>query len=280
MGKIVLVNKPKGITSFDVCFKMRKIFNTKRIGHTGTLDPNATGLMMVLIDKATKINQFVLSLKKEYIATVKIGIKTDSEDIDGKLIEERNEIMPNKELIEDVLKSFIGKSKQIPPMTSAIKVNGKKLYEYQRNNQEVDVKPRDIEVFDIELLDINKDSFIFKTTVSSGTYIRTLAKDILNKMGIIGTLLDLKRTKIDNFKLEDASTIENIENGQYQELNVYDVLSMYYPIYQVDNRNDVINGKPLKLNLDYEQILCVDNQEVLAIYYKDGDLYRCKRGLL
>ena len=259
---------------------MRKIFNTKRIGHTGTLDPNATGLMMVLIDKATKINQFVLSLKKEYIATVKIGIKTDSEDIDGKLIEERNEIMPNKELIEDVLKSFIGKSKQIPPMTSAIKVNGKKLYEYQRNNQEVDVKPRDIEVFDIELLDINKDSFIFKTTVSSGTYIRTLAKDILNKMGIIGTLLDLKRTKIDNFKLEDASTIEDIENGQYQELNVYDVLSMYYPVYQVDNRNDVINGKSLKLNLDYEQILCVDNQEVLAIYYKDGELYRCKRGLL
>lgn len=280
MGKIVLVNKPKGITSFDVCFKMRKIFNTKRIGHTGTLDPNATGLMMVLIDKATKINQFVLSLKKEYIATVKIGIKTDSEDIDGKLIEERNEILPNKELIEDVLKSFIGKSKQIPPMTSAIKVNGKKLYEYQRNNQEVDVKPRDIEVFDIELLDINKDSFIFKATVSSGTYIRTLAKDILNKMGIIGTLLDLKRTKIDNFKLEDASTIEDIENGQYQELNVYDVLSMYYPIYQVDNRNDVINGKSLKLNLDYEQILCVDNQEVLAIYYKDGELYRCKRGLL
>lgn len=280
MGKIVLVNKPKGITSFDVCFKMRKIFNTKRIGHTGTLDPNATGLMMVLIDKATKINQFVLSLEKEYIATVKIGIKTDSEDIDGKLIEERNEIMPNKELIEDVLKSFIGKSKQIPPMTSAIKVNGKKLYEYQRNNQEVDVKPRDIEVFDIELLDINKDSFIFKTTVSSGTYIRTLAKDILNKMGIIGTLLDLKRTKIDNFKLEDASTIEDIENGQYQELNVYDVLSMYYPVYQVDNRNDVINGKSLKLNLDYEQILCVDNQEVLAIYYKDGELYRCKRGLL
>ena len=280
MGKIVLVNKPKGITSFDVCFKMRKIFNTKRIGHTGTLDPNATGLMMVLIDKATKINQFVLSLKKEYVATVKIGIKTDSEDIDGKLIEERNEIMPNKELIEDVLKSFIGKSKQIPPMTSAIKVNGKKLYEYQRNSQEVDVKPRDIEVFDIELLDVNKDSFIFKTTVSSGTYIRTLAKDILNKMGIIGTLLDLKRTKIDNFKLEDASTIENIENGQYQELNVYDVLSMYYPIYQVDNRNDVINGKSLKLNLDYEQILCVDNQEVLAIYYKDGELYRCKRGLL
>lgn len=280
MGKIVLVNKPKGITSFDVCFKMRKIFNTKRIGHTGTLDPNATGLMMVLIDKATKINQFVLSLKKEYIATVKIGIKTDSEDIDGKLIEERNEILPNKELIEDVLKSFIGKSKQIPPMTSAIKVNGKKLYEYQRNNQEVDVKPRDIEVFDIELLDINKDSFIFKTTVSSGTYIRTLAKDILSKMGIIGTLLDLKRTKIDNFKLEDASTIEDIENGQFQELNVYDVLSMYYPIYQVDNRNDVINGKSLKLNLDYEQILCVDNQEVLAIYYKDGELYRCKRGLL
>ena len=126
MGRIVLVDKPKGITSFDVCFKMRKIFGTKKIGHTGTLDPNATGLMMILVDNATKANQFLVSATKEYIATVKIGIKTDTDDIDGNIIESKNEVMPSRDIIEETLKSFLGKSKQIPPMTSAIKVDGKK----------------------------------------------------------------------------------------------------------------------------------------------------------
>ena len=280
MNKVILVNKQKGITSFDVCYKLRKIFNTKKIGHTGTLDPNATGLMMVLIGSATKINQFVLSLKKEYIATIKIGIKTDSEDIDGKIIEERNEIMPTKEEIEKILNSFLGKSKQTPPIVSALKVNGKRLYEYYHDNQEVDIKPRDIEIYAIELLDINNDTFTFKTTVSSGTYIRTLGQDILNSLGIIGTLVELKRTMIDDFKLEDASTIEEIAINQYKEFTTYDILKKYYPIYETDIKENIINGKPLKLDLDYEKILIVNNNVALAIYKKEDGLYRCQRGLL
>lgn len=276
---IILVDKPKGITSFDVCFKMRKIFNTKKIGHTGTLDPNATGLMMVLIGSSTKANQFLNMSTKEYIATVKFGIKTDSEDIDGEIIETKEFITPKKEEIENILKSFLGKSKQIPPMTSAIKINGKKLYEYKREGKTVEVKPRDIEVFNIELLNIKDDGFIFKTKVSSGTYIRVLAQDILLKLGLIGTLSDLRRTKIDEFKIEDAYSFEDIEANNYKLMSTYDVLSKYYYVYNVLNRDDVLNGKPIRLDLDYDYILCADNNEALAIYRKEG-YYRCLRGLL
>ena len=120
MSKILYIDKPKGITSFDLCFKLRKVFNTKKIGHTGTLDPNATGLMVCLIDGASKTNQFLVSANKEYIATVKLGIRTDSEDIDGNVLEEKEEVMPSFELIVETIKSFIGKSEQIPPMASAM----------------------------------------------------------------------------------------------------------------------------------------------------------------
>ena len=280
MGNVILIDKPKGITSFDVCFKLRKVFNTKKIGHTGTLDPNATGLMMILIDKATKINQFVVSLKKEYIGTVKIGIKTDSEDIDGKVLLEKEELMPSKETIEKIFKTFIGKSSQIPPMTSAIKVNGKKLYEYKRNNEEIEIKPRGIEIYELELLDVNDKTFTFRALVSSGTYIRTLAQDILNKLNIIGTLADLRRLAIDDFKVEDAYTLEEINEGNYESLDSYDILSKYYYVYEVTNEFDVLNGKPLKLGLNEDKILCVKDKKALAIYKKDNDIYRCVRGLL
>ncbi|MBR3228611.1 MAG: tRNA pseudouridine(55) synthase TruB, partial [Erysipelotrichaceae bacterium] len=207
MGKIILVDKPKGMTSFDVCFKMRKIFGTKKIGHTGTLDPNATGLMMVLIDSAAKIDQFMSSKRKEYVAEVKIGIRTDTEDIDGNIIEEKKETLPDIETIRDAASTFLGHSIQYPPMTSAIKINGKKLYEYQREGKIVEVPPRDIEVYEIEVLGIGEDSFTFRALVSGGTYIRTLAQDILKKLGIIGTLNELRRTAIDDFRIDEASSL-------------------------------------------------------------------------
>ena len=280
MSMIILVDKPKGITSFDVCFKMRRIFDTRKIGHTGTLDPNATGLMMVLIGAATKVAQFVTSARKEYIATVRTGLKTDTEDIDGTIIEERKETMPDKERISEVLASFMGESTQIPPMTSAIKVNGRKLYEYKREGKEVEVKPRPITVYAIDLLEICEDSFTFKSTVSGGTYIRTLAQDILKELGIIGTLAELRRTKIDGFALEDASTIEEIAKGEYKALSAYDVLSRYYPVFETDRKEDILNGKPLRIDLEADMILCASDREALAIYRKEGDLYRCVRGLL
>ncbi len=280
MSQIIYVDKPKGITSFDICYKLRKVFNTKKIGHTGTLDPNATGLMVCLINNATKTNQFLVCAKKEYIATVKIGIKTDSDDIDGNLLEEKEETMPEFSVIDTVLKSFLGKSKQIPPMTSAIKVNGKKLYEYHRQGIELKLEPRDIEVFDIELLEVKKDTFTFRTYVSSGTYIRSLANDILNKLSIIGTLSDLRRTKIDDIDISEADSLDDVINGKYHTHSVYEVLSKYYYVYNVKDRKHILDGKPLKLDLKDDMILCAYNNEALAIYkYEDG-LYRCLRGLL
>ncbi len=281
MSEILYIDKPKGITSFDLCFKLRKVFNTKKIGHTGTLDPNATGLMVCLINNASKTNQFLVSASKEYIATVKIGIKTDSEDIDGNIIQQKAEVMPSKEDIEKALKSFLGKSTQIPPMASAIKVNGKKLYEYMRNNETVEIKPRDIEVYSIELLDVDDDTFSFRCNVSSGTYIRTLAQDVLKKINIIGTCLDLRRTKIDDIDISEADSLEDVLAGKYHVHSIYEVLSKYYYVYRVKDSKAIKDGKPFKADLSDETVLCVDeNNLALAIYKKEDGMYRCVRGLL
>ena len=281
MSKILYIDKPKGITSFDLCFKLRKVFNTKKIGHTGTLDPNATGLMVCLIDGASKTNQFLVSANKEYIATVKLGIRTDSEDIDGNILEEKEEVMPSFELIVETIKSFIGKSEQIPPMASAIKVNGKKLYEYMRNNETVELKPRPIEVFSIELLDVADNTFTISCKVSSGTYIRTLVQDILKKLGVIGTLSDLRRTAIDDISLDEADTLEEVLNGNYHAHSIYEVLSKYYEVYVAGDAKAIKDGKPLKYNSEANEILCVDGDNTaLAIYHKENGVYRCVRGLL
>ena len=281
MSQIIYVDKPKGITSFDLCFKLRKVFKTKKIGHTGTLDPNATGLMICLIDSATKVNQFLISANKEYIATVKIGIKTDSEDIDGNIEVLKKEIMPPKSVIEKTINSFIGKSYQIPPMASAIKVKGKKLYEYMRNNESVAIKPRAIEVFSIELLNCNAETFTFKCKVTSGTYIRTLAQDILNKLNIIGTLSELRRIAIDNISIHEADSLNDIIQDNYHSHSIYEVLSKYYEVYKVNDSKAIKDGKPLICNSLSPYILCSnDANEALAIYRKDGNLYRCVRGLL
>ncbi len=281
MSEILYIDKPKGITSFDLCFKLRKVFNTKKIGHTGTLDPNATGLMVCLINNASKTNQFLVSARKEYIATVKIGIKTDSEDIDGLIIEEKKEVMPKSQEIETVLNSFLGKSTQIPPMASAIKVNGKKLYEYMRNNETVEIKPREIEVYSIELLEVNAETFSFRCNVSSGTYIRTLAQDVLKKLNIIGTCLDLRRTKIDDIDINEADSLEDVLNGKYHTHSIYEVLSKYYYVYKVNDSKAIKDGKPFKADLKDETILCVDENNIaLAIYKKEDGMYRCVRGLL
>lgn len=281
MSKILYIDKPKGITSFDLCFKLRKVFNTKKIGHTGTLDPNATGLMVCLIDGASKTNQFLVSANKEYIATVKLGIRTDSEDIDGNILEEKEEVMPSFELIVETIKSFIGKSEQIPPMASAIKVNGKKLYEYMRNNETIELKPRPIEVFSIELLDVADNTFTISCKVSSGTYIRTLVQDILKKLGVIGTLSDLRRTAIDDISLDEADTLEEVLNGNYHAHSIHEVLSKYYEVYVAGDAKAIKDGKPLKYHSEANEILCVDSDNTaLAIYRKENGVYRCVRGLL
>lgn len=276
---ILYIDKPKGLTSFDICFKLRKVLGTKKIGHTGTLDPNATGLMIVLSDKDSKANQFLVSDNKEYIATCLLGIETDTLDIDGKVVNTKEEIMPDKEEIKNVLSSFLGESYQIPPMTSAIKKNGKKLYEYQREGIEVEIEPRKINIEEIELLDINDKTFSFRCKVSSGTYIRSLLKDILTKLNVIGTLSELRRTKINDIDVSKADKLEDVLEGRYTCQNLYDLLIKRYKEYVVSDPKDILNGKRLYLKSNENELLITYNKQCLAIYVKEKNYYVSKRGL-
>ena len=276
---ILYIDKPKGLTSFDICFKLRKVLGTKKIGHTGTLDPNATGLMIILSDKDSKANQFLVSDNKEYIATCLLGIETDTLDIDGKVINTKEETMPDKEEIKNVLSSFLGESYQIPPMTSAIKKNGKKLYEYQREGIEVEIEPRKINIEEIELLDINDKTFSFRCKVSSGTYIRSLLKDILTKLNVIGTLSELRRTKINDIDVSKADKLEEVLEGRYTCQNLYDLLIKRYKEYVVSDPKDILNGKRLYLKSNENELLITYNKQCLAIYVKEKNYYVSKRGL-
>ena len=280
MGNVLYINKPAGISSFDVCFKLRRVLGTKKIGHTGTLDPNATGVMVVLYENGTKANQFLVTDTKEYIAKVKLGIETNTLDITGEVIKEGKCIMPNKEVLEECLNSFLGESKQVVPITSAVKVDGKRLYRYQLENKEVELPIRDINVYDIELLDINEDSFTFRSKVSSGTYIRALMRDILAKLDLIGTLQELERTYVDNISIDECDKLEDVLNGNYTSHDVYDILKRKYVSYEVTNKEDIINGKRVKVESCEDKLLMVYEGSVLAMYQKDGNEYRCLRGLL
>lgn len=277
---VLYIDKPKGLTSFDVCFRLRKVLDTKKIGHTGTLDPNATGVMVVLFDKDTKANQFLVSAYKEYVAEVVLGIKTDTLDIDGKVVEEAEVKMPKRDELLAALDKYLGKSKQLPPMTSAIKINGKKLYEYQRQQQEVEIPLRDIEVTEMELLDVFDNGFSFRCKVSSGTYIRSLVRDVLDDLGLIGTLKELRRTKIDSVCIDDCQTLDAIAEGNYQVHNLLDILSKQYQTIYLKNDLRVRQGKQMKLDNCAQRVLIACGDEAIAIYERQDDgLYHCLRGL-
>lgn len=277
---IIYIDKPKGITSFKLCDMLKGILHTKKIGHTGTLDPNATGLMVILYDEACKANQFLVNDTKEYEGVCKIGILTDTQDIDGNIIRKENTKMPDRKSIEDVMNSFIGKYEQTPPMTSAIKVNGKKLYEYFRNNEEVEVKKRNVEIFDLKLLEIKDDEFSFRCKVSSGTYVRTLLQDILAKLNIFGTLIELRRIKVDDISIDLANTIEDVKSNKFTKYSMYEVLSERYKTYITDDPKCIKDGKRLKLSSYPDTIFVVDSDlNPLAIYEKQNDEYVSKRGL-
>ena len=210
MDGILLINKEKNMTSHDVVNKVRRVFQTKKVGHCGTLDPDATGVLVLCVGKATKALQFLTSEEKQYIATLTLGTSTDTYDASGVVLEEKE--FTGVTNVKEVLNSFIGKQKQVPPIYSAIKVNGKKLYEYARNNQEVHIEPRDIEILDIELLEIKDNTIQFKVDCSKGTYIRSLCVDIAKKLGYPGHMSDLIRSRSGAFKLEDCYTLEQLEN--------------------------------------------------------------------
>ena len=217
MDGIILINKEKKYTSHDVVAKVKKILKVK-VGHTGTLDPNATGILPLLLGNATKISKYLINHNKEYIAELKLGVKTDTADGEGKVTAEKQvnleEIFENiNESIQQILNSFVGKTLQKPPMYSAIKVNGKKLYEYARKNEKVEVKSRQIEIYKMELikLDLKENIIKFKVRCSKGTYIRTLCEDIAEKLNTYGYMKELQRTEVGDFKIENAITIGELE---------------------------------------------------------------------
>lgn len=198
MDGIIVVNKPSGCTSHDIVSKIRKSLKLKKVGHTGTLDPLATGVLPILLGNATKLSKYLINHDKEYVATIKLGVKTETGDIEGSIIDEQKVPLFTEEQIIEALNSFVGKQKQMPPMYSAIKVNGKKLYEYARNGEKIEVTPRDIEIYNISFLQYIDNKIKFKVSCSKGTYIRSLCEDIAQKLNTVGTMENLERTQVRN----------------------------------------------------------------------------------
>ena len=265
MNKIIVINKESGMTSRDVVNKLNKILGTKKIGHTGTLDPIASGVLVVCVGKYTKLVDEIVSLDKEYIATVKLGILTDTLDIEGNIIDKKEHDVSIEQL-KEVFKSFLGSYLQEVPKYSAVKINGKKLYEYARENIDIELPKREVSIYELELLDFNKDSFKFRTRVSKGTYIRSLINDICNKLNTYGVMTDLIRTKQGKFSINESYTLKDIENNNYKSLDIEDVLDLKALDITDDNIKLVMNGNKLNLDLENGDYLVKVNNQVEAIY--------------
>lgn len=273
MNEILVINKEMGYTSRDVVNILNKKFNTKKIGHTGTLDPLASGVLVICIGRYTKLVNEITSKDKEYVAEIKLGIKTDTADITGELIEKK-EYNVTKKQIEQVFLSFIGKIEQTPPIYSAIKVNGKKLYEYARNNETVEIPKRKVEIKSLELIDFYDDIIKFKCEVSKGTYIRSLIEDICNKLNTVGTMKSLQRTRQGKFTIEDSYTLEDVKNNNFEFIDIESLLG--YEIINLDDTlyNKVINGSKIVLDTKEEKPILKYNDEIIAIYEKDGCYFK------
>lgn len=252
MNGILIINKPKGYTSHDVVNILRKELNTKKVGHTGTLDPNATGVLPVLVGQATKISKYLIEHDKTYIAELKLGEKSSSGDCEGEIIERKDFPNLTLEQIENVLKSFLGKQKQIPPIYSSIKINGKKAYEYARKGQTIEIPPRDIEIMDISLISFENNIITYKVSCSKGTYIRVLCEDIAEKLGTVGLMSNLTRTKVNNFSIENAYTLEDIKNKkELSVISIEDIFKTKPSIVLNERKKELfLNG----VQLTYEQI--------------------------
>ena len=272
MDGIILINKSAGMTSHDVVNKLRKILHTKKVGHCGTLDPDATGVLVVCINKATKVLQFLTSESKEYVATLNLGVSTDTYDASGKVLETKEYQKIDDDKIIACLKSFIGKQEQKPPLYSAIKIKGKKLYEYARSGENVEVPTRVVTIDYIDVLEIKENLIKFKVGCSKGTYIRSLCFDIAAKLGYPGHMQDLIRTKSGKFALNDCFTLEEIEAGKFNCLSIETALSDFKQL-EVEDENIVYHGKKIKSDLNEQVVIVNRNKKVLAVYGPDGNGY-------
>jgi len=274
---ILLIDKPEGITSRQVDNHFQHLFHTRKVGHLGTLDPFATGLLIVAINEATKYMNFLPDEEKTYHARLVLGKATDSGDKTGQVIEEKPVPSLSEEKVNEVFKSFLGKGSQIPPMTSAIKVDGTALYKLAHQGKEIDREPRPIEIFKLNLLELKESEILFSCRVSKGTYIRVLGEDIAKALGTVGYLESLRRTAVGNVKIEQAIPLEKA--SQIDLLDPADYVE--YKNIEVNDEvaKKVSNGVKLSFDTDEERVLIRYEGKALAVYEKEGEIYRCLRGL-
>ena len=252
MDGVIVIRKEKGFTSHDVVAKLRGILHMKKIGHTGTLDPDAEGVLPVALGKATRLVDMITDKEKTYEAVMRLGVVTDTQDMSGTVLSQTTELSVTEEELCTVVSSFVGDYMQVPPMYSALKVNGKKLYELAREGKTVERKPRPVRFYEIEILDISFPLVRFRVTCSKGTYIRTLCNDIGEKLGCGGAMEELLRTQSGNFTLEESMTLSQVEeavaNGTIGEkiVSIEDVLSMYPALICTPEGDRLLgNGNPV-----------------------------------
>ena len=271
MNGIIIVNKSKGYTSHDIVAKVKKITGEK-VGHTGTLDPLATGVLPLLIGKGTLCSKYLMNHDKTYTVLLKLGVKKSTGDEEGDVIQEEtvNEKLLEDKEVKNVLESFLGEQEQIPPIYSAIKVNGKKLYEYARKGQDVEVEPRKITIYDIKMLKIDKESceIQFEVSCSKGTYIRSLCEDIAKKMGTVGYMKELQRTRVGTFTIAQSILVEDLneENVQKHIITV-EKLFKDFPNIELNARKLelFLNGVKLSFDLQDGIYKIYSNQQFIGI---------------
>lgn len=276
MNGILVVNKDKNLTSRDVVNHLCKIFNTKKIGHTGTLDPIATGVLIVCIGKYTKLVDYLTSKDKEYLASFKLGIKTDTLDITGNILDEKT-IIINENKIKDIINSFPKSYLQEVPNYSAVKIKGKKLYEYARTNIEVVLPKRAVNIYNLELLHIKDNIITIKTKVSKGTYIRSLIRDIGTMYGEDATMLSLERTKQGEFDIKYSYTLEAIKSNNYKFIPLTEVFKNL-EIRELKEAELMKIKNGVKITKDFKDYLLFTYQnEYIALYFEDKkDLNKAK----
>ena len=266
MDGIILVNKEKGMTSRDVVNKISHIFNTKKVGHTGTLDPMATGVLAIGIGKALKVLEYITALEKEYEAEITLGIDTDTLDITGNILDQKEVNITNEE-IDKVLESFVGDYDMEVPKYSAVRVNGKRLYEYARNDEEVELPRHMVKIYSIKRTsDIKDNKFNILCKVSKGTYIRSLVRDISKRLNTIGVMSKLNRTSQGKFNIKDSYTLEDIEKSNYKLISILDSIDLPKVEISENDLKKVLNGVKLKDDFNLDIFCFTHNHQIVAIY--------------
>ena len=255
---IVLLNKSKGISSFKAINKLKWIIKSNKVGHAGTLDPIAEGLLIVMVNNATKFSDNLMKKDKEYFVELELGYETATYDTEGEVTEKyESEINISYEKIFEVINSFIGEIMQVPPMYSAIKINGEKLYELARKGIEVERQARKVKIYSIREINIEQNKISFYTEVSSGTYIRSLVRDIGRKLGVYATMTRLVRTKIDKYSINESVSLEEIEKKLNNQKEIFEDDS--------DNENNVDRNGEIEEVIKFKNIECIFNYEKITL---------------